>query len=397
MIESSTIIIYNDKARRNMTRNILSLDSSILYRSSQKHFDKVFSKYNLGYASALFLTQIYENEGISMNELAMSGDFDKGTITKSIQKLQELGYVTVETSKEDKRQKKLYTTEAAQKILPDIYAKKQTWWDHLLSEINDEELSMYLQTSNKILKKAREYALKDEEDYGIKFFGLQKLTLLDYPGHMAATLFTGGCNFRCPFCHNKGLVFLDEGNTELDIDEIYEFLNERKKILDGICISGGEPLIHKGLKDFIKEVKKLGLKVKLDTNGSFYEGLKELIDENLLDYVAMDVKNSKRRYSETIGVTNFVLDNIEKSIELLKMDKVDYEFRCTVVKEYHDAQAIKEMGEWLKGSKQLYLQGFIDSGHCIKDGLNAHDKKTLEEFRDILCEYIPNTYLRGID
>lgn len=378
-----------------MTRNVLSLDSSILYRSSQKHFDRLFAKYNLGYASSLFLTTIYEKEGITMNELATSGNFDKGTITKSIQKLQELDYVVIKTNEDDKRQKNLYTTSKARDIVTDIYLAKQSWWDYLLQDVDDREFEEYLKINAKILDRAREYDIKDDTE--VKIFGLQKLTLLDYPGHMASTLFTGGCNFRCPFCQNRSLVFLDEGNPELNKEEIMAFLKGRKTILDGVCISGGEPLIHKGLKDFVKQIKALGLKVKLDTNGSYFEALKELVDEGLVDYVAMDIKNTKERYAMTIGLESYDLENIEKSVDLLKEGRVDYEFRTTIVKEFHDLATIKDLGIWLKGAKRLYLQNFEDRPSCIRSGLHPWDKETLKKMQDILCEYIPNTELRGIE
>ncbi len=380
-----------------MARNILSLDSSILYRSSQKHFDRIFERYGLGYASALFLTIIYEDEGITMNEVAISGSFDKGTITKSIQKLQEQGLVEVRISTEDKRQKKLYTTAKAHEIMTDIYLQKQAWWDYLLQDVDDTELDEYLRVSAKIMARAKEYDKKEESEADVKFFGLQKVTLLDYPGNVASTLFTGGCNFRCPFCQNRSLVFLDEGNTELDKDEILSYLKERSKILDGICISGGEPLIHKGLKSFIFKVKELGLKVKLDTNGSFFEELKDLIDEGIIDHVAMDVKNAKEAYAMTIGLKEYDLTNIEKSVDLLKEGRVDYEFRTTIVREFHDLDRIRELGEWLKGAKRLYLQNFEDGPTCIMQGLHQVDKEMMYEMRDILRTYVPNTDIRGME
>ncbi len=380
-----------------MERNVLSLDSSILYRASQKHFDRIFSKYDLGYASALFLTQIYEKEGLTMNELAQSGNFDKGNITKSIQKLQDLGYVDVRSNDGDKRSKHLYTTKKAQDIIPSIYLEKQDWWDHLLQDLCDREFLEYVRVNNLILERAKEYDKDDDKADEVKFFGLQKLTLLDYPGNMAATLFTGGCNLRCPFCHNKGLVFLDEGNTELDQDEILSFLKERAKILDGVCISGGEPLIHRGLKDFIIKVKSMGLKVKLDTNGINTKALKELIDEGLVDYVAMDIKNSKAKYALTCGIDNVDMTKIEESVRLLCEGRVDYEFRTTIVKEFHTDADIEAMGKWLKGTRRMFFQNFEDSGHIIKEGLHAHDKETLYRFRTIMSEYIKDTYIRGME
>ena len=374
----------------------LSLDSSIIYRSSQKYFDRLLAKYDLGYGNILILTLINEREGISMNDLANLGNFDKGTITKSIQHLIDKGYVKAIVSLNDKRQKELYLTDEASNLMPEIYIVRQRWWEYLLKDLNDEELAVLKKGLPKIIKNAKDLTL-DEKPHDLHFFGIQKLSLLDYPTKMATTLFTGGCNFKCPFCHNRDLVFLDENENEIPLDDIFSFLNERKNILDGVCISGGEPLLQKGLKDFIIQVKKLGLSIKVDTNGSQYEKLKELIDEGLIDYVAMDIKNSKDKYAMTIDVNGFDLSAVEKSVELLKESKVDYEFRTTIVKEFHTLDDMQKIGEWLKGAKRYFLQSYVDSENVIKKGLHAHDKATLEQFRELLTNYIEHVELRGIE
>ena len=374
----------------------LSLDSSIIYRSSQKYFDRLLAKYDLGYGNILILTLINEREGISMNDLANLGNFDKGTITKSIQHLIDKGYVKAIVSLSDKRQKELYLTDEASNLMPEIYIVRQRWWEYLLKDLNDEELAVLQKGLPKIIKNAKDLTL-DEKPHDLHFFGIQKLSLLDYPTKMATTLFTGGCNFKCPFCHNRDLVFLDENENEIPLDDIFSFLIERKNILDGVCISGGEPLLQKGLKDFIIQVKKLGLSIKVDTNGSQYEKLKELIDEGLIDYVAMDIKNSKDKYAMTIDVNGFDLSAVEKSVELLKESKVDYEFRTTIVKEFHTLDDMQKIGEWLKGAKRYFLQSYVDSENVIKKGLHAHDKATLEQFRESLTNYIEHVELRGIE
>ncbi len=194
--------------------NYLSLDSSVLYRCNQKHFDKLLDQYGIGYTQLILLTQIYENEGISMNELAVRGVFDKGTITKSIQRLEQLSYVRIENSELDKRSKLLYTTEEAQQIMPDLYRMRSEWKSYLSADISSEDLDVYNSVSRRLIEKAREYAIQLDEQ-GVRFYGLQKLTLLDYPGNMACTVFTGGCNFRCPFCQNRSLFFLNENDSEL--------------------------------------------------------------------------------------------------------------------------------------------------------------------------------------
>ena len=376
-------------------KNYLSLDSSILYRCNQKHFDKLLSKYDIGYTQLILLTQIYESEGISMNELAVLGVFDKGTITKSVQRLEQLSYLRVENSENDKRLKLLYTTDKTQKIMPELYKMRQEWNSYLCSDISALELEQYNGVQAKLIEKAKEYAQEFENDE-VRFYGLQKLTLLDYPGMMAATVFTGGCNFRCPFCHNRSLVFLNENNGEISSDDILSYLKTRSKILDGVCISGGEPLLHKGIGNFIRQVKDLGLKVKLDTNGSNFAEMKKLIEEGLVDYVAMDIKNHPKKYSETIGLETFDLKTIEKSKNYLLEDHVDYEFRTTVVKEFHTVSDFEKIGRWIEGAKHYYLQNFEDHGSCIQQGLSEVDLETLEKMKQAVSAYVSHVEIRGI-
>ncbi len=213
---------------------------------------------------------------------------------------------------------------------------------------------------------------------------------------MACTVFTGGCNFRCPYCHNRSLVFLNENDGEITTSDILDYLESRKKILDGVCISGGEPLLHKGIRSFIRKVRELGMLVKLDTNGSNYDALKELIDEGLVDYVAMDIKQYPAKYHRTIGVENIDLKEIEKSKELLLMGKVEYEFRTTVVKEFHEVKDFTEIGKWIKGARRYYLQNFEDHGTCIQSGLSEVGLEVLEQMKETVRPYVQEVEIRGV-
>lgn len=226
------------------------------------------------------------------------------------------------------------------------------------------------------------------------FAGFQKLTLLDYPGKVACILFTNGCNFRCPFCHNASLVRAQDG-ADISDDEVLEFLKKRQGILEGVCISGGEPLIHNELKDFIREVKKLGYPVKLDTNGSFPQKLRELIGEGLVDYVAMDIKNSFEKYNETTGISADI-DSIKESIEILINGNIDYEFRTTLVSGFHTTQDMQRIGEMIKGTKKYYLQNFVDSGDILCPGLAPLGEEEMELMRKTAEKYVSVTQIRGI-
>lgn len=224
--------------------------------------------------------------------------------------------------------------------------------------------------------------------------GFQKLTLLDFPGHTACTLFTSGCNMRCPFCHNASLVTgtAEENYTE---EEILSYLKKRQGLLDGVAITGGEPLLHKDIGDFIKKIKDLGFAVKLDTNGSFPERLKVLIDGGLLDYIAMDIKNCKEKYSLAAGKDINVSD-IEKSVELIKNSGIPHEFRTTVTKELHNEEDIISVARWLGEGEKYFLQQFKDSGEILASGQSAVHPDELNKFSAAAQKYGVLCETRGI-
>lgn len=228
----------------------------------------------------------------------------------------------------------------------------------------------------------------------MKFSGIQKLTLLDYPEKVACTLFLGGCNLRCPFCHNGGLVTAPD--HAIDEDEILAFLQKRVGMLDGVCITGGEPLLQPDLDNFIAKVKAMGYAVKLDTNGCFPRQLQNLLESNSLDYVAMDIKNSPNSYAKTVGVPDFDVSPVEQSIGLLMTWNIPFEFRTTVVEEFHTAQDFREISQWIKGAPRYFLQNFVDSGDLLSPGLHPHSPEKMQAFADICRETIPNTSIRGL-
>ena len=223
--------------------------------------------------------------------------------------------------------------------------------------------------------------------------GVQKVTLLDYPGKVACEIFTQGCNFECPFCQNSSLIPIT--NTgEFSEEEIFEYLNLRKNILDGVVITGGEPTVQKDLKGFIKKIKDLGLLVKLDTNGGNPKVLQELIDEDLVDYVAMDIKNIFNKYNITAG-KKINLDNIKKSIEILKASKIDYEFRTTIIKEMHSLDDIISICK-LVGDAKYYLQNFEDSENVIDHSLHGFSREELLFIDKYLKDVFPNVEIRAL-
>lgn len=230
----------------------------------------------------------------------------------------------------------------------------------------------------------------------MKISGLQKLTLLDYPGHIACTIFTSGCNYRCPFCHNASLVIHTNNLPSIEETEVINFLKKRTGILQGVCITGGEPTLQTDLIPFIEKIKSMGFLVKLDTNGNNYEIVKKLISMNMIDYIAMDIKNSKEKYESTTGTRFFDVNEVEKSSALLLEGKIPYEFRTTLVKEYHTEEDLRSIGEWLRGADKYFLQAFQDSGDLIASNLHGFTEQELIYFRNLLVPYFKSVELRGV-
>ena len=230
--------------------------------------------------------------------------------------------------------------------------------------------------------------------------GLQKMTLLDYPGKVACTVFLSGCNYRCPFCHNAELL---DGKIEplMRVDEFLSFLNKRRGLLDAVCISGGEPTLSAGLKELMTAIKAMGFAIKLDTNGSRPKILRELVEAGLVDYVAMDIKNSPSRYAETAGLAKVDLAAIEESAAYLISGAVDSEFRTTVAEPLHDEGSILEMGRWLhkiagdKPVKKLFLQPFVDRDTVVFSGLKAPNPAQMAAFVELLRPFVLEVSVRG--
>lgn len=225
--------------------------------------------------------------------------------------------------------------------------------------------------------------------------GLQKTTLLDFPGKVACTVFTGGCNFRCPFCHNASLVLSPAELPDLSEEEFFDFLTKRRGILDGVCITGGEPLLQKDIIPFLERIRALGFGIKLDTNGSFPEKLRQIVDLGLVDYIAMDIKNCREKYDISAGTGSYT-DSVFESIEYIMSCGIPYEFRTTVVKELHTSEDILNIAKSIKGANGYFLQTFEDSGELIGSGFSAHDPTTMKEMLELVKPYVKNSALRGV-
>ncbi len=374
------------------------LNLSILYRNTQKYYDHVLAQYDMGSGQLIFLLYINEHKGVTMQDVTNATQVDKGTTTKSVQRLIDQGYIQAKQDEVDKRVKRLYTTDKAAETVNAIYEYRNKCRAVLAEGV---DFTAFETLFDQVAVNSSEKLTPEDKDLdfsNLRIGGMQKMTLLDYPDKVASTIFTAGCNFKCPFCHNRDLVFLPEDYEYYDPEEVMSYLEKRKGLIDGVCISGGEPMLQDTL-DMIKNIKKMGYLVKLDTNGSRPDKLQEYVESGYIDYVAMDIKNCKAKYAETVGMDaeNFSIENIERSVEFLKKGTVDYEFRTTVVKELHTKEDLLALAEWIKPTEKYYLQQFQDSGNLIQEGCyTAYTADEMRELRDAVAKIIPGTECRGL-
>lgn len=231
----------------------------------------------------------------------------------------------------------------------------------------------------------------------MKIYGLNKTTLLDYPGRVAATIFLGGCNFRCPFCQNSSLILDPGSQPEIPEEEVLSFLKKRKGILEGVCVTGGEPTLSPELPAFLKKIRTLSYPIKLDTNGTRPKLLKSLAEQELIQMTAVDIKACPDNYPSLCGMLHPDLNAVKETVEFLKNGTLDYEFRTTVVRELHSEKDFIEIGQWLSGAKAYYLQAYRDSGEVLQPGFSSYTREELMYFREILKRTIPLVEIRGID
>ncbi len=231
----------------------------------------------------------------------------------------------------------------------------------------------------------------------MKIHGLQKMTLLDFPGKVACTVFLGGCDLRCPFCHNAELI---DGTVPavMDSTELLAFLKKRQGLLEGVAVTGGEPLLRGDeLTELAERIRDLGYPLKLDTNGTHPDRLRTLIDHGLVAYIAMDIKNSPERYARTCGLETMDLAPVRESAALLMEGKTEYEFRTTTVAELHDEESFRKIGEWIRGAKRYFLQKFTDRDTVPFEGFHAPSDEQMKLYRAVAREYIPGAELRGVE
>ena len=371
----------------------LLLDISILYRSTQKYYDKMLQSLSLTYAQLPILILIYEHEGISLQQIAYEGGYDKGTITKQVQKLQEMGYIRVQSSQRDKRAKELYTTQNARSIMNKIYGIRASWWQHISASIPENDMQKFSTFYKTMVVSARELAQKDQEE--IVFFDHQKLNIEIDPGKMSTIVWTGGCNFRCPFCERSRFIFLKEDSRVITGTKILQYLEERQNVLDQLVITGGEPLMHPELDSFLKEAKALGYQIRIETNGSYPQHLEDLIQNHRVDQVVMSLKNTPEKYGQSIGLDQAEIQKIQRSVDILLHCDLDVRFVIVPIKEFHGQEDLIQMITWIKDAPCIELHSYQESMTPIQEGLHGYTHQELQSLLPQLQEITPNIKIKG--
>lgn len=377
-----------------MSKSYLDLKSAALYRCNQKYYDKVLSGFGLSYSGLIFLISIYEDEGLMLNKLAQDGSFDKGSITKAIYKLEENGFVLIQDSKKDKRAKELYTTQKTRDLMPKLYQIRQEYLNYLSEDLSEEEIEILDFLMDKVLLKAREYSKTNIDIQNIQISNFIPLSFKHYDNLSTAVIQTGGCNFRCRHCENKSLVFLSSSSEKIRVSDVLNYLNKRQNMLQGVVVEGGEPLLHDGIISLLQELRELDLNIKLCTNGSQFERLKQIVDLRLVDEIEVKIMGSKSYYAKYIGLESFDTSNIDKTINLLMKSNIKHCFALTLTDEEIDYE---ELGIWLKDVDCLKLRRYNKSDECIDTSIESTPKEKVSEIIEILNKYIKEIKLEGYD
>ena len=369
------------------------INLSVLFRNTQKYFDRMLSRYDIGSGQMIFLLLIYEHDGITMQEVTRISEVDKGTTTKSISRLIEQGYVEARVDEKDRRVRRLHTTGKSADIMRDIYEYRARCRRMLAK---DTDFAGFEQLLAKVTDNSRSGLSEKSPLEGLRIGALTKLSMTDVPGMAACRIDFAGCCFRCPWCFRKEMVFLSERRTSIDPEDVLAFLEKRRGILDAVCISGGEPLLQEDLFPLLESIRQMGYRIHLETCGYEPEKLEELLGRGLIDFAAMDVKNCDERYAETAGVhaAGIDLSRIRRSIEILKGSGIPYEFRTTVMKEFHDAESLSALAQKLQGASSWVLQNYKDSDAVIQPGYTPFSAEELEELCGTLRTVVPSCTVR---
>lgn len=370
------------------------LNISVLYRNIQKYFDHVLAPYEIGAGQVIILMVINENTGITMQEVSQLCEIDKGTCTKSVNRLIEQGYVQMRVDEKDRRIRRLYTTDRAADIVRKLYDYRNQY-RHFLS--HNADFDMFEKELDIICDNARNGLEEESEETHIRIGNFKKLDLSANANGLCAKIEMSGCSWKCPYCNRRNLVYIPENTGYVSPEEVIAYLKKRKGMLDEVTISGGEPLMQTGLRNLLKNIKNEGYRVRLETSGNRSELLKEYCEAGLIDFVSMDIKNCLNKYAETVGMDKdtFSVHNVEESVIYLKQGSIPYELVTTVLRNFHTLDDLLSLAEWIGPVDNYYLQQFRPSDTVIRQGLEAYTMEEMLAMKKKIQKFIPNVRLRG--
>ena len=363
-----------------MTRNNdLLLDLNILSRATQKYYDRELQDLDLNYGQLPVLLMIYEHQGITSNRIVNLGKYDKGTVTKNVQKLEKQGYVQVVDSLQDRRAKLLYPTDKAKDIISRIYGIRRSWSGKLLEGMDIDTQKEILAGTERLVDKAVQ--VSENEGPNVFFFKADKLNARLWPGHLCYVLYAFGCNWNCPNCPDRGRVMMGEDAQILDAQEIIEQVRKRKDLIDGVIISGGEPLLQPGMADFLHRLKRENMQVRLETNGTRPAELEELLKRRLVDSVCLQIKNGRRSYPASCGRKEIDLKLIEDSIEVLNRSGIDWNGHLVVDDRHFDDKSLGDVRQFTEKISHLRLDTHVKSVRALDPELGPMDEKRFERWK----------------
>lgn len=354
---------------------------SVLYRNTQKFFDRAMEEYGIGWGQLLFLFFINENEGCTMQEVTRISEVDKGTTTKAISKLSEEGYVEVRQDTEDKRIRRVYTTEKAVSIMNTLYTLRSEYRNQVFRGMEDTDFESEMQ---QICERSRSLS---SDHSSLRIARIQKFSLKAYPGKTACVVYLAGCNLKCPYCYEKDLVFVPENMQYVPEEEVLSYLEERKNELEGVVLTGGEPCLQESLLPFLRKIKEMGYSLRLETNGCYTQVLKQCIQEELVDQYVMDYKAGKRKMSFLTGIGS---NSVQESLQLLKDSGVDYEVVTTLIREIHTHAEMEKMARELVDVKHYVLRNYEDRESVISRIYHPLSEKEMKDRWNTVRRYIPD-------
>lgn len=344
----------------NTGRNLL-LDLNILARATQKYYDHQLQGLDLNYGQLPILLMIYEHQGLTLNAIVTQGRYDKGTVTKNVQKLKEQGYITVEDSLQDRRAKRLFPTDKAKEIISRIYGIRRSWSTQLVGQIPETDKDRFLAETESLVSQA--VKVSEKQELPIYFFQAENLNAALWPGKLSCVLHTFGCNMNCPDCPDRRRLILQENTRLMEPEDILQDLQTKKRLIDGVVITGGEPLLQTGLDPFLRQVKKLGLQVRLKTNGTRPQELEDLLQAGLLDSVELMIKNHPEKYAASCGRQTIDVDLIRQTMDLLNTYHICWEGTLVLNDQFFEPEDLPALKELCQAIPRLRVENFAGNEH----------------------------------